>query len=91
MFFNEEKRAELKESNPELKFGEVSAKVGEMWKTDGLDKSKYEDLAAKDKQRYEQEMVLYNEMKKEALAMSSSSDDDSDSEDSVDSDDSDSD
>ena len=30
--FCKEKRVELKESNPELKFGEVNKRLGEMWR-----------------------------------------------------------
>jgi len=59
MFFTQDKRAEvlgeLQKSRPGAKImvGDVAKKLGEMWKTvTTSDKKKYEDLAAKDKERY---------------------------------------
>ncbi|GMI02367.1 hypothetical protein TrLO_g14125 [Triparma laevis f. longispina] len=90
MFFSTAKRAEIKAENPDISFGELSKKTGEVWKSLSVeDKQPFEDLAAEDKERYNKETEAYKKMKKEALAMSSdSSSDDSDDSDS-DSDDSD--
>ena len=89
MFFAEAKRSEFKELYPELSFGDLSKKIGEAWKTiTDEEKAPYEENAAKDKERYLRETEAYEKMKKEALAMSSSSesDDSDDSDDSADSD-----
>ena len=50
-------RDELKKAEPDLKFGEMTKKLTEKWKalTD-KEKQKYEDMAAKDRERYEKEM-----------------------------------
>ncbi|GMH95800.1 hypothetical protein TrVE_jg12761 [Triparma verrucosa] len=91
MFFQAAKRVELKAENPEISFGDMSKKIGELWKacTDE-EKKPFEDQAAEDKERYSRETEAYNKLKAEALAMSSdSSSDDSDDSDDSDSDDSD--
>ena len=51
------KRSEVKEADPSLKFGELTKKLTDMWK--GLtpdEKQVYEDLASRDKERYQEEM-----------------------------------
>jgi hypothetical protein len=55
MFFAKETREQIKQSNPEAKFGEIGKLLGEAWK-ELVDKSKYEQLAKEDKVRYESEM-----------------------------------
>jgi hypothetical protein len=60
MHFSSAKRAEVKENNPGIAFGEVGKKLGEMWKTlSADDKKEFDALAAKDKQRYEKAMEEY--------------------------------
>lgn len=54
MWFCQDKRKEVKEAHPEWKVGDIGKELGAMWKnvTD-KEKKKYEDQAAKDKERYE--------------------------------------
>jgi hypothetical protein len=60
MHFSSAKRAQVKEDNPGISFGETGKKLGEMWKAlSADDKKEYEALAAKDRQRYEKEMEGY--------------------------------
>ncbi|XP_004520241.1 FACT complex subunit Ssrp1 [Ceratitis capitata] len=58
MLWLNESRDQIRKDNPGLKITEVAKKGGEMWK-ELNDKSKWEDLAAKDKQRYQDEMKDY--------------------------------
>lgn len=58
MLWLNETREQIRKDNPGLKITEVAKKGGEMWK-ELKDKSKWEDLAAKDKQRYQDEMKDY--------------------------------
>ena len=56
LFLNE-RRETLKKEKPELKMGEQTKVMTTEWKAmDAKKKKKYEDLAAKDKERYESEM-----------------------------------
>lgn len=65
MFFSNAKRAEVKENNPGIAFGEVGKKLGEMWKGLSADeKVPFEKLAAKDKARYEKEKEAYDKKQK---------------------------
>ncbi|KAL4440420.1 hypothetical protein ABPG75_003421 [Micractinium tetrahymenae] len=60
MFFAADKRKELKESQPDLKLGEIGKATGEAWK--GLsdkDKAPYQKKADADKARYEKEKAAY--------------------------------
>lgn len=58
--FSGEKRAEVKAENPELKPNEIASKLGAMWKEMSEDEKKpYNDMVAKDKKRYEEEMKSY--------------------------------
>ena len=60
MQFNNANRARIKEENPDASFAEIAKMVSEAWKGLGTDeKKKYEDMAAKDKQRYADEMKDY--------------------------------
>lgn len=57
MFFCNEKRPEVKEKYPDMKFGEVGKKLGEMWNNLSDDKKEpYKQKALKDKERYSNEM-----------------------------------
>ncbi len=58
LFFSNDKRNELKEQG--LSFTEIGEKLGELWKAvSDEEKKKYEALAAKDKERYTEEMSKY--------------------------------
>ena len=60
MFYSQDRRAGLKVSDPELKFGEIAKKIGAEWKV--MEQSKKESFAARsviDKERYNSEMKSY--------------------------------
>ena len=51
------KRVQVKTDQPDLTFGELSKKLTEMWKAlDDGERGQYEELAVKDKARYQSEM-----------------------------------
>ena len=55
-FFTAEHREEIKKNKPDLKQKEIFKELGELWKNlSDSKKKKYEDMAAKDKERYEKE------------------------------------
>ncbi|EDW77123.1 uncharacterized protein Dwil_GK22092 [Drosophila willistoni] len=58
MLWLNETREQIKRDSPGIKVTEIAKKGGEMWK-ELKDKSKWENLAAKDKQRYQDEMKNY--------------------------------
>ena len=58
--FSNEVRPKLKKENPDMPFGELGKKLGELFR--GLsaeEKEKYEKLARHDKQRYEKDLAAY--------------------------------
>merc|ERR1712100_54690 len=56
MFFASERSPQLAKANPDVKFGELGKMLGAEWtKKSAADKKKYEDMAAKDKIRYNKE------------------------------------
>ncbi|CAH8531659.1 unnamed protein product [Heterobilharzia americana] len=57
-FFCDEFRAKVRENNPDWKVADVAKELGRQWET-CQDKAKYELLAQKDKQRYEEDMIKY--------------------------------
>lgn len=60
IFYSMERRAALKEEQPELSFGEVGKALGAEWKElSAKEKKPYETLAAKDKKRAEKEKAAY--------------------------------
>ncbi|PWY84516.1 hypothetical protein BO94DRAFT_536071 [Aspergillus sclerotioniger CBS 115572] len=61
MFFANENREKVREENPGISFGQVGKMLGEKWKalSDG-DRRPYEEKAAADKKRYEDEKASYN-------------------------------
>ena len=59
MLFSEEKRSEIMKNNPDLRLAEISKELGKLWRK-LKDKSKYNNLAEKDKDRYKSEMEEYN-------------------------------
>ena len=60
MIFCKDRRAELKKEHPDLPFGKIGAKLGEVWRNMSADEKKpYEDKAAKDRERYRKQMEEY--------------------------------
>ncbi|KAL2860618.1 high mobility group box domain-containing protein [Aspergillus pseudodeflectus] len=61
MFFANENREKVREDNPGISFGQVGKMLGEKWKalTD-KERKPYDDKAAADKKRYEEEKAQYN-------------------------------
>ena len=59
LFFCKEKRAEVKEENPNMKATEITTELGRMWKEvkETEDAEQYAELAKADKARYDAEMV----------------------------------
>jgi len=58
--FSNEKRAAIAKAHPAWKVGEVAADLGRQWREMNAGaKKKYEDVAAKDKARYDAEMKKY--------------------------------
>ncbi|KAJ2080115.1 Non-histone chromosomal protein 6 [Coemansia sp. RSA 988] len=56
MYFSQEKRPEVKKTNPDATFGSIGKILGQMWTDLGeSDKKPYLGLAQKDKVRYESE------------------------------------
>ncbi|KAJ1735832.1 Non-histone chromosomal protein 6 [Coemansia biformis] len=56
MFFSQAKRPTVQKENPNATFGEIGRLLGDMWKSmDDKAKKPYQELAAKDKVRYEAE------------------------------------
>lgn len=69
MFFSQENRESVVKKNPDKSVGEIAKILGEEWgklnKGKGGKKGtkKYDDMAAQDKLRYEEEKASYDEMK----------------------------
>jgi hypothetical protein len=58
--FCSDHRAGLKESDPELSFGETAKKLGEMWKSvDENTKAKYDTKCVKEKEKHRVAMESY--------------------------------
>lgn len=53
MFCNME-RAHIREEFPAYSVGDVAKELGRRWSEEGRDRSRYEQLAALDRQRYEE-------------------------------------
>jgi len=61
MIFCKERRARLKEERPDLPFGRIGARLGEIWRSLSADEKKpYEEKANIDRQRYKEEMKNYS-------------------------------
>jgi len=61
MFFANDRRNDIKSANPELKVTEIGKKLGEIWQSFGPEeKKKYEDMAAKDSERYQKQIENYH-------------------------------
>jgi len=60
MCYVKEKRADYKAKHPNLGFGDLSKKIAEAWKKlSSEEKVPFEELHAKDKARYEEDMKGY--------------------------------
>jgi len=64
MCFAKDKRGELLKANPKMKVPEMGKELGAAW-AKCADKSKYQALAVKDKERYEAEMTKYKTASRE--------------------------
>jgi hypothetical protein len=61
MFFANEQRDKVREDNPGISFGQVGKMLGEKWKAlSDSERRPYEEKAAADKKRYEDEKATYN-------------------------------
>ncbi|KAJ2770524.1 Non-histone chromosomal protein 6, partial [Coemansia nantahalensis] len=61
MYFSQAKRATVQKENPNATFGEIGKLLGDKWKTmDDKARKPYQDLADKDKARYEAEKLAAN-------------------------------
>ena len=66
--FMNAKRKETKEADPSLTFGTLTKKLTDLWRNiDPEDKKIYENLAAKDKLRYQDEMEAKGLLKKKPV------------------------
>ncbi|OUC45858.1 HMG box [Trichinella nativa] len=64
-FFSHAERPEVQKSHPDWKVGQLAQELGRMWKAlNDEQKRKYEEMAIKDKARYELEMKDYKSGKK---------------------------
>lgn len=62
VFFTLDERPKLVKESPTMKFTEIGHTMGERWRAlPALDRRRYEDLAARDKKRFNDEMAVYNE------------------------------
>lgn len=62
--FSSEMRPKIKEQYPDMAFGDIGKKLGELFKElSPEEKAKYDEKAAKDKQRYADEMKAYESKK----------------------------
>ena len=70
--FAGEKRAQVNQENPSIKITEVGSKIAALWAAESEEsKSKYRELAAKDKERFAAEMAAYLENGGEKIGRSS--------------------
>jgi hypothetical protein len=77
MFFSSENRPTVKEENPQLSFGDLGKELGRRWKEmTASDKKPYEEMALRDKGRYEKEKGAYDAAGGAAQAKADDEDDD---------------
>ena len=61
LYFCDSIRDNIKKESPNIKIGDLMKKIGVLWKDLSKEKrGKFEDMHAKDKERYEDEMEAYN-------------------------------
>lgn len=66
MFFANDQREVVRGENPTASFGQIGKLLGEKWKSlTESEKKPYEDKAAEDKKRYEEEKHAYQSSKAE--------------------------
>lgn len=59
-WFSNEERGKVKAANPDFGVGDIAKELGKRWADcDEQTKSKYEDMAEKDRQRYDKEKTAY--------------------------------
>ena len=88
MLYSVKMRPIIKEEKPGISFGELGKLVGERWRAlSSEEKSEFEAIAKKDKERYNNEMAAYEGMKKTEDDGDDSSDGMDDKQDDDDSDD----
>lgn len=62
IFFCNDNRPKIQAKNPELKTTDITVKLGQMWREiKTKDKKKYDELAGKDKTRYEKEKAKFTD------------------------------
>ena len=91
MHFCAEKRPKLREENPKASVGDLAKQLGAAWKImTVVQKKPYEELAQKDRDRYDDDMQVWREKMRLAdeAAASAANDDDDDDDDDEDDDDS---
>ena len=60
MYFSAEKRAEIKATKPDMKFGEIQKVIAAAWKDKPIkDQMKWHKMAEEDRERYRQEDLEY--------------------------------
>lgn len=60
MFFANDARDKVREENPGLSCGQIGLHLGEMWKAlSPGERSHYEEMAVRDRRRYEDELAGY--------------------------------
>ena len=60
MIFCKERRPDLKKKFPDLPFGKIGAKLGDMWRNFNAEEKKpYEERASNDRERFKKEMENY--------------------------------
>ena len=79
-YFSTEMRPKIKKDNPDMSFGDLGKKIGELYRALSADeKKRYEDMAKKDKERYKKAQIEFDKRKKtEDDGVDDSDDDDSD-------------
>ncbi len=64
MFFTTDKREEVKKNHPGIAFTDIAREISKLWAAlSEANKKKYNDLAKKDKERYEKEKASYEAKK----------------------------
>mgnify|MGYP000858041294 CR=1 FL=1 len=64
LFFSSDKRQEVIDNNPGIKFVDITREISKLWgEIDANSKKKYEEKAKKDKERYEKEKAEYEAKK----------------------------
>ena len=65
-WFSNDERGKVKAANPDFQVGDVAKELGRRWAEASPEfKSKYEEMAEKDRKRYEKEKIAYNNIKSE--------------------------